>query len=196
MKNDKQKELCAKASETNKEQDDSVPFWNAFGWTSVPSNSTPEHIESICPFSHGVTHSIIDDSIASIYGSGVLQGKRTFEPDEPDSMEGISYYENCFGENIASFVDWGSEFYTVRGDIYNPNKWCVEVVISDGITVIGEYAFYGLDAMKRVTIKGKNTMITDGVIPNNVIICAQPGSAAKLYAQRNGNPFEELKETY
>lgn len=196
MKNDKQKELCVKASETNTEQDDSIPFWNAFGWTSVPSNSRTEHIENKCLFSHGITYSIIDDSIANFCGSGVLQGKRTFEPDEPDSMEGISYYENCFGENIASYVDWGSELYTVRGDIYNPNKWCVEAVISDEITVIGQYAFYGLDAMKRVTIKGENTMITDGAIPNNVIICAQPDSVAKLYAQQNGNPFEELKKTY
>lgn len=195
MKNDKQEKFCEKDSE-KKEQDDSIPFWTALGWTTIPSNSKPKHIENKCPFSQDITYSIIDDSIADFSGSGVLRGKKNFVPDEPDSIDGISYYDNCFGENIASFVDWGSEFYTVRGDMYNPNKWCIEVLISDKITEIGQYAFYGLDAMKRVTVKGKSTIIAYGEIPNNVTICALPNSVAELYAKQNGNPFEELKNPF
>ena len=196
MKKEKQKEPCEKGSEINTEQDASVPFWTAVGWNSVPSNSNPKCIESKCPYSNDITYSVIGDSMAVFCGSGVLQGKRSFEPDEPGSLEGISNYNNCFGENIASSVDWGSIYYTVRGDIYNPNKWCTEVVIGEKITTVGRYAFYGLTAMRRVTVKGKNTVITDGEIPNNVIICAQSDSVAKLYAQQAGNPFEELKTPF
>ncbi|MBE7034331.1 MAG: hypothetical protein E7406_08920 [Ruminococcaceae bacterium] len=194
MENDKEKELCAKDSELNTEQDHGVPFWTACGWNTVPSNSRAKHVESKCPYSNDIRYSIIDNSIAEFYGSGALRGRSSFEPDEPDSTVGIRYYCNCFGEGIANFVDWGSTYYTILGDIYNPNEWCVEVVVGDRITVIEKYAFYGLSAVRRVTIKGKNTVIANGEIPNNVIICAPSDSVAKLYAQRNGNPFEELKK--
>jgi len=193
MENDKQKESCKKDLETDTQQGVGIPFWTAVGWHSTPSNSKTKHKESKCPFSDGITYSIIDDSIVIFYGSGVLRGKISFEPDEPGSWEGIHNYDNCFGENIVSSVDWGSTYYTCRGDIYNPNKWCVEVVLDDQITEIGRYAFYGLTSLRRVTIIGKNTVIANDEIPNNVTICAQTDSVAKLYAQKNGNPFEELK---
>ena len=196
MKNDNQKDICEKGHEKTTEKNGSIPFWTAFGWNSVPSNSKTRHKESKCPFSDDITYSVIDDSVAVFCGSGVLQGKYNFEPDEPDECEGIHYYYNCFGEDVESSVDWGSIWFTARGDVYNPNKWCVEVVIGDKITTIGRYSFYGLTAMRRVTMKGKNTVITDGEIPNNVIICAPSDSVAKLYAQQNGNPFEELKNPF
>jgi len=179
--------------EIKKEKDTDIPYWTALGWQSVASNSKPTRVENKCPFSPGITYCIIDDSIAEFSGSGVLQGERRFEPDEPGSMEGRSYCDNCFGENIESSVDWGSVYYSVLGDVYNPNKWCVEVVIGDNITEIGRYAFYGLNELKRVTVKGKNTVICKGEISVDVTICAHPDSMAKLYAQQKGNPFEELK---
>lgn len=196
MKTKKNKELFAKNSEINTKKSDSVPFWTAFGWSTVDSNNKPNYIESKCPYNNDITYFVTGNSAAVFNGLGALKGLRSFEPDEPDEVNGINYYYNCFGENIGRFVDWGSTYFTILGDTYNPNEWCTEVVIGDTITSIDKYAFYGLDSIKRVTIKGKNTVIAGNEIPKNVTICAHSDSIAKEYAQQNGNPFEKLTNPF
>lgn len=167
------KKTAAPAMKTNLSP--GAAYRTAIDRSTIPAQSAPKAREADCPFSPGIRYSVTGDSMVRFVGTGILQGKYSFDPDDPNApfSEGIHSYSNCIGEDIGSSVDWGSERFILTADYYNPNHWCMYVLVEESITEIGPFAFHGFDALKQLTIKGKNTKITDW-LPLNITICAPP----------------------
>ena len=194
-KRKKKKEFDTKEYEENTERTEHSDFVYAcdfLGGTKAPANSKPKQAEGECEFSPGIKYYVSDNSTVNFCGSGVLQGKEEFEPDDTDPFVGRHSFYNCLGEHIEDYADMDSVHYIFYRMCNNPNKWCTEIIVDESVTSIENCAFYGIKGLKRLTIKGKNTDI--GVfMSERVIICAPQDSAAHYYAQKNGNPFEELQ---
>ena len=166
---------------------------------SLTSIVIPDSVTSIGNYAFrsctSLTSVEIGDSVTSIGSYAFAYCDRLTSIVIPDSVTSIGSYafvncvslENVYISDIAawcniSFGDNESNPLYYAENLYLNGQFVTDLVIPDGVTSIGNYAFSGCTSLTSIVIPDSVTSIGQNFIPVSTTINCPKGSAAHTYA--------------
>ena len=110
------------------------------------------------------------------------------QPDGIVTIGSVLYsYKGTIPDNQKLTIGRGIK--AIAGHAFEKQEGLVEVVIPDGVTLLGYYAFSGCTNLKSVTIPESVIEIKSDLVPSGVTIYGKAGSYAETWAKENGRTF-------
>ena len=180
----------------------------AFEWcTSLTSITIPDSVTEIYDYTFtrckSLTNITIPDSVTSIGNMAFERCKSLTSITIPDSVTkiGIGAFSDCTSLTAINVASENSNYVFVNGVLYNKDKTTIicypagkkgnNYKMPDGVTSIGDYAFYGCTSLTSITISDSVTSIGDSAFGGctSLTSITIPNSVTSI----GNNAFERCK---